>query len=307
MKKFFLGKLLPIKNRFFNKDDGFVKILFFYAILLFMVFVAVYPLLNILSTSLRGDLYAGNLKIIPDGATLENFKKILFTVEGRSDLTVSFETFINSNFMRGLKNSLIISFASTITTVLLSVTAAYAFSRYKFKGKGVLLSSFLITQIFPAPMLLLPMYILLTKLGFVGHFWSLVIPYVATAVPFCVWTLKGFFDTVPVSIEESAYVDGANLRQIFFRIIMPLSLPAIGVASLFAFTNAWNEYIVARIIIQESSMNTLPIELTNLTSIATDWGMFSAASLMTAIPVIIVFISLSKFMVSGLTLGGVKG
>ena len=299
------------KKRFFNKDDSFVKILFFYAILIFMVFVSVYPLLNILSISLRpgSNLYTDSLKIIPDGATLENFKKMLFGIEGRyNELEISFRSFIESDFMGYLKNSLSISLVSTVVTVLLSVTAAYAFSRYKFRGKGVLLSSFLITQIFPAPMLLLPTYILLYKLGFIGKFWTLVIPYVATAVPFCVWTLKGFFDTVPFSIEESAYVDGANLRQIFFRIVMPLSLPAIGVASLFAFTNAWNEYIVARIILSERSMYTLPIALTNMSgSFNTDWGIFAAASLITAIPVIVVFIALSKFMVNGLTLGGVKG
>ena len=283
-----------MKSNLFNRNDNIVKIIFFYTILVFMCFVSLYPLLNILSVALRpGDmLYSESLKIIPDNATIENFKKILF----------------ESNFSTWLMNSLSISFVSTVITVLLSVTAAYAFSRYKFKGKGALLSSFLITQIFPAPMLLLPTFILLIKLKFVGNFWALIIPYIATAVPFCVWTLKGFFDTVPISIEESAYVDGANLRQIFFRIIMPLSLPAIGVASLFSFTNAWNEYIVARIILNREYMYTLPIALTNMSGqLNTEWGVFAAASLITAIPVIIVFISLSKFMVSGLKLGGVKG
>ena len=283
-----------MKSEYFNKNDKLGKIILFYAILLFMCFVAVYPLLNVLSVALRPGsmLYSKSLKIIPDNATLENFRIILF----------------ERDFMTWLKNSLLVSIASTIITVLLSVTAAYAFSRYKFKGKGVLLTSFLITQIFPAPMLLLPTFILLINLHFIGHLWSLVIPYVATAVPFCVWTLKGFFDTVPISIEESAYVDGANLGQIFFRIIMPLSLPAIGVASLFAFTNAWNEYIVARVVLTTNDMYTLPIALTNLSGqLNTDWGIFAAASLVTAIPVIIVFISLSKFMIGGLTLGGVKG
>lgn len=283
-----------MKSEYFNKNDKLGKIIFFYAILTFMCFVSLYPLLNILSVALRPGslLFSKSLKLIPDNATLENFRIILF----------------ERDFVNWLKNSLIVSAAATVITVLLSVTAAYAFSRYKFKGKGVLLTSFLITQIFPAPMLLLPTFILLINLHFVGHLWTLVIPYVATSVPFCVWTLKGFFDTVPISIEESAYVDGANLWQIFFRIIMPLSLPAIGVASLFAFTGAWNEYIVARVVLTQETMYTLPIALTNLSGqLNTDWGVFAAASLVTAIPVIIVFISLSKFMIGGLTLGGVKG
>lgn len=283
-----------IKKACFNKNDNLGKIILFYAILVFMSCVAIYPLLNVLSVALRPGsmLYSKSLKIIPDNATLENFRIILF----------------ERDFVTWLKNSLLVSLASTVITILLSVTAAYAFSRYKFKGKGALLTSFLITQIFPAPMLLLPTFILLINLHFIGHLWSLVIPYVATSVPFCVWTLKGFFDTVPISIEESAYVDGANLGQIFFRIIMPLSLPAIGVAALFAFTNAWNEYIVARVVLTTNDMYTLPIALTNLSGqLNTDWGIFAAASLVTAIPVIIVFISLSKFMIGGLTLGGVKG
>ena len=283
-----------MKSDYFNKNDKLGKIIFFYAILTFMCFVSLYPLLNILSVALRPGslLFSKSLKLIPDNATLENFRIILF----------------ERDFVNWLKNSLVVSMAATVITVLLSVTAAYAFSRYKFKGKGVLLTSFLITQIFPAPMLLLPTFILLINLHFVGHLWTLVIPYVATSVPFCVWTLKGFFDTVPISIEESAYVDGANLWQIFFRIIMPLSLPAIGVASLFAFTGAWNEYIVARVVLTQETMYTLPIALTNLSGqLNTDWGVFAAASLVTAIPVIIVFISLSKFMIGGLTLGGVKG
>lgn len=283
-----------MKSEYFNKNDKPGKIIFFYSILTFMCFVSLYPLLNILSVALRPGnlLFSKSLKLIPDNATLENFRIILF----------------ERDFMNWLKNSLVVSAAATVITVLLSVTAAYAFSRYKFKGKGVLLTSFLITQIFPAPMLLLPTFILLINLHFVGHLWTLVIPYVATSVPFCVWTLKGFFDTVPISIEESAYVDGANLWQIFFRIIMPLSLPAIGVASLFAFTSAWNEYIVARVVLTTEEMYTLPIALTNLSGqLNTDWGVFAAASLVTAIPVIIVFISLSKFMIGGLTLGGVKG
>lgn len=299
-----------MKSDFFNRNDSIFKVVCIYAVLIFMCFISLYPLLNILSVSLRPGnmLYTESLKIIPDNATLKSFKAILFRREGKMPAELTFGTLIKSDFVRWLGNSLSISLVSTIVTIILSVTAAYAFSRYKFKGKGVLLSSFLITQIFPAPMLLLPTFILLIKLNFVGHFWALIIPYVATAVPFCVWTLKGFFDTVPISIEESAYVDGANLRQIFLKVIMPLSLPAIGVASLFSFTNAWNEYIVARVILNSESMYTLPIGLTNMSGVmGTEWGVFSAASLITAIPVIIVFISLSKFMVNGLTLGGVKG
>jgi len=283
-----------MKSERFERRDKLPKIIFIYTILTIMAFMSLYPLLNILSISLRpgSRLFTTSLKIIPDGATLENFRIALF----------------ERAFGTWLMNSLIVAICATAITLLVSVTAAYAYSRYNFKGKSASLTTFLLTQIFPAPMLLLPIFILLSNLKWLNTYQGLVIPYVAVSVPFCVWTLKGFFDTVPFSIEESAFMDGASLYQIFSKIVLPLSLPAIGVASLFAFTSAWNEYIIARLVLQKDSMLTLPVALTNMQgAFNTDWGIFAAASLVTAIPVMAVFISLSKFMVGGLTMGGVKG
>lgn len=283
-----------MKGDLFNRGDGSLKIIFCYIVLGLMSFVCVYPVLNILSIALRpgSRLFQTNLKIIPDNATIENFRIALF----------------ERDFGLWLFNSLKVASITTIITILVSFSAAYAFSRYKFKGKSITMTSFLLTQIFPAPMLLLPTFILLKYFGWLNTHLGLIIPYIAGAVPFCVWTMKGFFDTVPYSIEESAYIDGANLFQVFFRIITPLSLPAIGVVSLFAFTGAWNEYIMARQVVSDEDLITLPLALTNMQGqFNTEWGVFAAASIMTAVPVMLVFISLSKFMVGGLTLGGVKG
>jgi arabinogalactan oligomer/maltooligosaccharide transport system permease protein len=283
-----------MKNEFFEKKDGILKVVLCYVILTVMSFICLYPILNILSISLRpgSRLFQTTLQLYPDNATLENFRIAIF----------------ERDFGLWLWNSLKVSAATTILAISFSFSAAYAFSRYKFKGRDATLTSFLLTQIFPAPMLLLPIFILLRYLGWLDTHIGLVIPYVAGAVPFCVWTMKGFFDTVPYSIEESAYIDGASLFQIFFRIITPLSLPAIGVTSLFAFTGAWNEYIMARQVISSDALITLPLALTNMQGqFNTEWGVFAAASIMTALPVMVVFIALSKFMVGGLTLGGVKG
>lgn len=284
---------MSLKDRF-NRNDKPLKIVIIYVILAIASLISIYPMLNILSIALRpkSRLLQDNLKIIPDNATLENFKIALF----------------ERPFGVWLTNSLIIALIVTMCTIILSFTAAYAFSRYKFKGKSVGLTAFLLTQIFPAPMLLLPTFILLRKFDLINSYIGLIIPYIATSVPFCVWTLKGFFDTVPFSIEESAFIDGASLPQIFTKIITPLSLPAIGITALFAFSNSWNEYVVARIVLTDDKMLTLPVALTNLQGqFTTDWGIFAAASFITAIPIMIVFISLSKFLVGGLTLGGVKG
>lgn len=282
------------KSDYFNINDKLPKIVFVYVVLIVMSVISLYPLLNVLSIALRpgSRLFQTSLKIIPDGATLENFSKAL----------------LDKPFCTWLVNSLVVTIVASFITIIFSFTAAYALSRFKFRGKNGFMTSFLITQIFPAPMLLLPTFVLLKQLKLLNNYWGLIIPYVATAVPFCVWTLKGFFDTVPFSIEESAYLDGANLRQIFFKIITPLSLPALGVASIFALTNAWNEYIIARLVLTKENMITLPVALTNMQGqFNTDWGIFAAASLITGLPIMIVFIALSRFMQSGLTLGGVKG
>ncbi|MGL6168040.1 MAG: sugar ABC transporter permease [Fusobacteriaceae bacterium] len=282
-----------IKMSHFEKGDSWGKIAGVYAIILFFCAITVYPMLNVLSIALRpgNQLFSSNLAIIPEGATLENFRKAIF----------------ETGLPIWLKNSLIISTFTAIFGVTLSSTAAYAFSRFRFLGRKTGMMTFLVTQMFPAPMLLLPMYILLVRLGLVNSFFGLLIPYTATAVPFSVWMLKGYFDTIPKSLEESAYIDGCKVWQSFYLIVLPLSTPALAIAALFSFMSAWSEFVIARIVITNSEKLTLPVGLVNLQgSFAAEWGVYSAAALITSIPVVILFISLSKYLVGGLTAGGVK-
>lgn len=278
----------------FEKNDSALKIILIYAVLIVMCGVAIYPMLNVLSISLRpgASLFTTSLDIIPKDATLENYRVAIF----EKDLLI------------WIKNSLIISISTGILGVVLSATAGYAFSRFRFYGRKTGMMMFLVTQMFPAPMLLLPMYILLTKLGLINHFWGLLIPYMSTAVPFSVWLLKGYFDTIPISLEESAYIDGCGVLQTFWKIVVPLAAPALAISGLFAFMSAWSEYIVARIILTNKDIITLPVGLVQLQGqFSTEWGVYSAAAILTTIPVMILFISLSKYLVGGLTLGGVKG
>jgi arabinogalactan oligomer/maltooligosaccharide transport system permease protein len=277
----------------FNKNDSPGKIIFIYLILIVMAIVSVYPLLDIVKISLRpgSRLFSTDLSLIPKDATLENFRIALFV----------------RPYMVWLKNSIIITLIATLLAITVSITAGYAFSRFRFRGRNISLLSFLITQIFPAPMLLLPTYILLKNFGLLDNYLGGIIPYIALAVPFNVWVLKGYFDTIPRSFEESAYLDGANLFQVLFRIMLPLSIPALGVALLNTFMATWNEFITANIVFTNQDLYTLPVGVFNMTgSLSSDWGIFSAACLVTALPVIILYISLSKFLINGLTLGGVR-
>lgn len=285
--------MTKFKQIHYEKGDSWGKIIGIYGILIFFSLITLYPMLNVLSIALRpgNQLFSASLSIVPEGATLENFRKAIF----------------ERDLLLWLRNSLIVSTATAIFGVTLSSTAAYAFSRFKFWGRKSGMMTFLITQMFPAPMLLLPMSVLLTRYGLMNKFLGLLIPYTATAVPFCVWMLKGYFDTIPKSLEESAYIDGCKVWQSFYLIILPLSTPALAISALFSFMSAWSEYVIARVVITDPKSLTLPVGLVTLQgSFAAEWGVYSAAALLTSLPVVILFISLSRYLVGGLTAGGVK-
>ena len=265
-----------------------------YAVLLVFSFIALFPVWQVLSISLRpGDkLLSTDLELIPSNASINNFVTL----------------FTERDFLVWMGNSALISIAVTITGVVFASTAGYGFSRFRFPGKNIGLLSLLTTQMFPATMLLLPMYIMLIKLGLINTYIGTIIMYSATALPFCIWTMKGYYDTIPTSLEEAARIDGCSQFAAFYRIILPLAAPALVITALFSFMTAWSEYIVAAQILQDSALWTLPLGLKSFeASMSTEWGLYGAASLIVMIPVVILFLALSRWLVSGLTLGSVKG
>lgn len=278
----------------FERNDSPLKIILIYTILILFCLISIYPISFIFTVSLRpaNSLFSTSLSLIPKGATFENYR----------------QAFIQYDLLSWLKNSTIIASLATLFSVLLSISAGYAFSRFEFRGRSTGMTMLLVTQMFPATMTLLPLYLMLIKLGFANKMAGLVIVYISTNIPFNVWMMKGYFDTIPKSLEESAYVDGAGIFKTFYQIILPLVTPAIALSALNSFMGAWSEYIVARVMITDAGKLTLPVGLTNMQGqFSTAWGIYSAAALMTALPVIIIFISLSKYLVGGLTLGSVKG
>ena len=265
-----------------------------YAVLLLFAAIAVYPILQVLTVSLRPSdkLLSTSLEIIPDNATLDNYISL----------------FRDRPFLRWMWNSTFVSLVVTLTGVALASMTGYAFSRFQFVGKKIGLLSLLTTQMFPATMLLLPLYIMLIKLGLINTYLGVMIIYAATALPFTIWTMKGYYDTIPYSLEEAARIDGCNQFQAFSRVILPLAAPALVITALFAFMTAWSEYLVAAQILQDSDLWTLPLGLKSFESnMSTEWGLYGASSLIVTIPVVVLFLLLSKYLVSGLTLGSVKG
>ncbi len=286
-------KRIKLKE-YFEKNDSWLKIGAIYIVLGIAAFASLYPVLNVFTISLRpgSSAFSTSLKIIPDNASFQNYV----------------DAFVKYDLLVWMKNSLIVSLFSSLFGMILSVSAGYAFSRFEFFGKKQGLIMLLVTQMFPIPMLLLPLYIMLVKLGFSNSYSGLILVYVATAIPFNIWIMKGYFDTIPKTLEESASIDGATLIKAFYIVILPLAKPGIAIATLFSFMGAWSEYLVARVLVNDSSKLTLPVGLVNmLGQFATDWGIYSAMAIVTAVPVMAVFIMLSKYLVGGLTVGSVKG
>jgi arabinogalactan oligomer/maltooligosaccharide transport system permease protein len=290
-------------RRFFHagRGDSPFKRLVLHLVLILACIIAVYPISRIVSISLRpGDrLLSTDLRIIPKDATLDSYRLILFgdPVTQRA-----------SNFLLWVWNSLVITVLTAIIGVILSASAAYAFSRFKFPGRGPGLIFLLATQMIPAGMLLLPLYLMLVRLQLINTYLGLIIAYSVSAVPFSVWILKGYFDTIPVDLEEAARIDGTSHLGAFYRIILPLSTPSLAIVFLFNFMSGWSEYLVARVVLQKETMYTWPLGLWTFAGQYTvAAGRFAAASILIAVPAMALFLYSSKWLVSGLTLGGVKG
>ena len=255
---------------------------------------AIYPVLTVVTVSLRpGDrLLSTSLAIVPKDATFDSYIAL----------------FRDKPFARWMLNSTLVALAVTVFATALASTAGYAFSRFRFPGHRAGMALLLITQMFPATMLLLPLFLMLAKLQLINSYLGLIAVYSATALPFTIWQMKGYYDTIPPELEEAALIDGASRMRTFYTIILPLAAPALVITALFSFLTAWSEYIVAAQVLLTEDLFTLPLGLKQFqASMTTEWGLYSAGSIVVSIPVVALFFYLSRWLVSGLTLGSVKG
>ncbi|MEA2559880.1 MAG: arabinogalactan oligomer / maltooligosaccharide transport system permease protein [Acidobacteriota bacterium] len=275
---------------------------------LIMVIVTLYPVLFVITIAFSGGQTLSIADLPQDPTIGDRLRAILPWPEQVS--TENFRSlFADQPFARWLLNSIVISLATTVVGVFLASTAAYAFSRFRFPGRRAGLMMFLVSQMFPATLMLIPLYILIVQvLGLESSYVGLVLMYAQTAIPLCVWMMKGYFDTIPKELEESALIDGASQSTIFFRIVLPLAKPAVAVTALFSFMTAWNEFVQAATFMNKEQMYTAPVGLRFFVSgFSEQWGYFAAGSIIAAIPVVVLFLFLQKYLVSGLTAGAVKG
>ncbi len=292
-----------------------------YAVLTIVTLLTIYPIIQVIGVSLRpGDrLHTTSLSIIPENATLNSYRHLIGVdanvrrhvaeAWAQGGIAAAYHALGREKpFILWLINSSIVSAMVTILGVSLACTAGYAFSRYQFIGRDAGLIALITTQMFPATMLLLPLFLMLIKLQIFDSFLGLTLAYSATALPFTIWQMKGYYDTIPFSLEEAARIDGCSQFKTFYQIVLPLAAPALVITALFSFMSAWSEYLVAAVIISDRSLFTLPLGLKLFQSnFDTQWGLYATGAVLVCIPVMTLFLVLSRWLISGLTLGSVKG
>lgn len=265
-----------------------------YGAILVMVVLVGFPFYWMVVTSLKGptEIFAPVPRFWPESPTLQNYRHVLTATP----------------FPRYLMNSLVVSTATMAISVLIAVHAGYALSRFRFRGHRVIQISILLAQMFPPVLLIIPLFNMMKSLHLVNTYPSLVITYCAVALPFSIWMLKGYFDSIPVQLEEAALVDGCTRLQALFRVVIPAATPGIAATALFAFIIAWQEYLFALTLTKSATMRTLTVGISMFLGFREVlWGQLMAAAVMVTLPVVVFFMYLQKYLVHGLTMGSVKG
>jgi arabinogalactan oligomer/maltooligosaccharide transport system permease protein len=279
-----------------------------HAFLVVVVLVTIYPVLWVVTIAFSGSQSLAIADLPADPTSWDRLRAIL-PWPGRWSASNFVSVMADQPFARWMLNSAVVAIATTLVGVFLSCTAAYAFSRFKFPGRRTGMMAFLVSQMFPGVLTLIPLYIIIVQwLGLGSTRLGLVVVYATTSIPFSVWMLKGYFDTIPKELEEAAVIEGAGPGKIFWSIVLPLAKPAIAITALFSFMTAWNEFILAATFMDQELMYTAPVGLKFFVGgFQQQWGYFAAGSIIVSVPVVVLFLYLQKYLVSGLTAGSVKG
>ncbi|QQR99604.1 MAG: carbohydrate ABC transporter permease [Austwickia sp.] len=264
-----------------------------HATLLFATFVAVFPIAWIALASFKPAAEVGQLGL-PTSPTLENYSSLLGTTD----------------FARWFANSVVCALFTMLIGIAMSATAGYAISRFNFPGKRSLMWTFLVTQMFPVSILIVPIYTIMSRLGLINTHVSLVIAYCTIAVPFCTWMLKGYFDSIPGELDEAAHVDGLGPFGTFWRVILPLARPGLAVTAFYTFLTAWGEVAYASAFLNTDDKYTLAYGMQILVPrppALPHWDLLTAAAVLITIPAAVVFFFAQRHLVAGLTAGSTKG
>lgn len=263
------------------------------AVVLLLAFAA-FPLLWMAVTAFKpsAEIFVWPPQFLPRVPTLENIGRL----------------FEQTNFFVYFRNSVVVSLATVVLTLLLAAPGAYGLTRYHFRGREVVAVTILFTYMFAPIMIIIPFYIVMRTLGLANTHMALVLAYCAFSLPFALWMQRTFFQSIPIDLEEAAMTDGASRFQAVIHVILPMALPGLIATAILTFILAWNDYIFARILISSDDLKTLPVGIADLYNASViDWGMIMSSGLLVIVPVIAVFSYVQKYLVAGWGSGGVKG
>jgi ABC-type glycerol-3-phosphate transport system permease component len=254
---------------------------------------ALSPLLWAISSAFKPDNeIMTNLSLIPKAPTFEHFRVVIQETQ----------------FGLWFKNSLLVSLGTTLLSVTVGSLAGYAMSRWRFRGRALYGNSLLIVQMFPAVMLAIPLYLLLTRFGLIDTLWALLVTYLTFALAFSVWMLKGYFDGIPRELEEAALIDGAGRMQALWHVILPVAGPGVVTVAVFSFLLSWNEFFFAYVFLASNNKFTLSLGMYGfIQQFTTQWGNIMAAGVLTTLPVLVFFFLLQRALTRGLVSGATKG
>jgi multiple sugar transport system permease protein len=273
---------------------GRLQLGFSYAFLLSLLLLVLFPFYWMLVTSFKTEDQMRSLVSMfwPSPFVLENYQQLLGKTE----------------FVSWYGNSVVVAVSSTFLATAVGTIGAYALARLRFLGRGFMASATLITYLVPPSILFIPLYAQIKNMGMANSLGGLIAAYPSFTVPFVTWLLMGYFESIPEELEESAMIDGATRFGAFYRVVLPLAAPGVLAAALYAFTQAWNEFLYALVVITDARLRTLPVGLASfITGDVYGWGFLMSGAVLTTLPVIAAYIYLQKYMVEGLTAGSVKG
>lgn len=265
-----------------------------YAGLSLITMILIFPFVWMLSTSLKNknEMFSASPTLFPKAVTFENYVSM----------------WIDYNFAPYLKNSFVVAVSTTLISLLVATFLAYGISRFRFRGQKVVFHLLILTQMFPLPLLIITIYVVFARIGLIDSQVGLIISYCTFAIPFATMMLKSYFDGLPLELEEAAAIDGCNPFSTIFRVVVPLSAPSIAAMGLFSFILAWQEFMMSLTLIRSPALRTLPVGITLMVGFRDImWGPLMAGTVVVTLPVVALFIYFQKYLITGMTMGAVKG
>jgi len=268
--------------------------LWVYGLAALLLTICAFPLVWMVITSIKPDreILTAVPTFVPSELTFEAYRRL----------------FEQTNFAIYFQNSVVVAGSATVLTVVIGTLAAYGITRFRFRGRELISTTMLFTYMFAPIMIVVPFYILMRQAGLVNTQLGLVLAYATFSLPFSMWLLRSFFQSIPLDVEEAAMTDGASRPQAVTRVIVPLALPGVIAVTIFTFIVAWNDYLFVRVLISSDHLKTLPVGINDIyVSTVTDWGMMMAGGVVITLPALLFFIIVQRYLIAGWGAGAVKG